>query len=105
MDIAVAMTNRRIMGFAFSGSRGTWFSSTLYDLSTESATKIRVGDVDGDGWDDLVIISDTNFNIMWIRNKRGNGFDQTTIDTVGDSIRDFDIGDVDRGVMATYARF
>ncbi len=100
--IAVALANNKINGYAFLGIRGLWSASTLFDLSTTAAIKIRVGDVDGDYWDDMVMITSDN-HIFYLHNKRGAGFELLNIDNVGSAINDFDIGDVDRGVLATYA--
>ncbi len=101
-DIAVALANNKVYGYHFSGIRGLWFASTLFDLSTTAAIKIRVGDVDGDFWDDMVVMTSDN-HLFELHNQRGTGFGLFTIDNVGATINDFDIGDVDRGVMATYA--
>ncbi len=102
LDAAVSLTNNRILNFAFGGVRGSWSTSTIHDLSTTQAVKIRVGDVDGDYWDDLVLFTSDHY-VFYIHNERGTGFTQSTIDYVASTIRDIDIGDVDRGILATYA--
>lgn len=101
LDVAASLTNNRIVMAAYGGAHGAWAGSLIWDLSTTEGLKIRVGDVDGDYWDDVIVMTSNNY-VFYIHNKRGTGFEQFTIDNVASAIKDLDIGDADRGIMAIY---
>ncbi len=101
-DIAVSLANNKIVAFSYGGAHGAWAASTIYDLSTVQGVKIRVGDIDGDYWDDVMLFTSDN-KVFFLQNKRGLGFQQTLVDNVASPIKDIDIGSVSRGILATYA--
>ncbi len=64
----------------------------------DDVTSLRVGDVDGDYWDD-VVISTREGIIRWLRHDQGTSWENTVIDAIDTIIYAIDIGDVDRGVI------
>ena len=112
LDIAVGMANNQIQALNWNGVRNSWSAATLFTISAgTTAFHLRVGDVDGDGWDDILIATSIlNIYLLKNNNRVGTGFEATLVDDIGGgsggnaiSIKDLDLGDVARGVMATYA--
>ncbi len=93
-DVVVGTANDRVYWFA---NDGTWLRTLIASLN-DDVTSLRVGDVDGDYWDD-VVISTREGIIRWLRHDQGTSWENTVIDAIDTIIYAIDIGDVDRGVI------
>lgn len=103
LDVVVGSNEQFV--YVFSQTNGTFTRTTLVDLSViknTQATYIRVGDIDGDGYDDI-IIGTKDGDILWYRHLHGTGWDFTQIEQLSKPLYSLDIGDVDRGVTFEYS--
>ncbi|MFQ5552103.1 MAG: FG-GAP-like repeat-containing protein [Thermoplasmata archaeon] len=98
LDIVVGTGDTKILLFTNGGSRGSWFLSTISSLSTTTTSTLRVGDVDGDNWDDVIFGTENGF-LVYLRNDQGTGWRTTIVIQMNDRIDVIDIGDADRGVL------
>ena len=97
-DIVVGTADTKILLFTNGGARGSWFLTTITSLSTTTTSTLRVGDVDGDNWDDVVFGTENGF-LVYLRNDAGNGWTTTIVIQMADRIDVIDIGDANRGVI------
>ncbi|MCJ2511986.1 MAG: hypothetical protein LN409_01345, partial [Candidatus Thermoplasmatota archaeon] len=75
--------------------------STLTDTDGD-VSAMRVGDVNGDYFDDIVIGTSTG-KTLWYKNEHP-GWAEDLIDSRDTEVYDLDIGDVDRGVTIELER-
>ncbi|MCJ2531635.1 MAG: VCBS repeat-containing protein [Candidatus Thermoplasmatota archaeon] len=98
-DIVVGTDDTNILLYTNGGSRGSWSLTTITSLGSDKKTStLRVGDVDGDNWDDVVVGTEGG-SVIYLRNDQGTGWRTTTIIQMTDRIDVIDIGDADRGVI------
>ena len=82
----------------------SWGSrNTIVDMPVaDDVLTLRVGDVDGDYIDDVVVGTATGY-IRWLRHLTTGAWDNRIVLSISTAIRDVDIGDADRGVLINLA--
>jgi flagellin-like protein len=88
----------------FYNANGTFPRTQFVDLSpvrNSRANYLRVGDIDGDGHDDIIIATNDGA-VLYYRHLQGAGWTFEFIDTGNRQIHTVDIGDADRGVSFSH---
>ncbi len=93
-DIAAGTQDNRVYWWA---NDGTWTRSLIH-TNQDDVRSLRVADLDGDYWDDIVIATEDGY-IRWYRHNKGVVWNVIVIENLGTRIYAIDVGDVDRGVL------
>ncbi len=103
LDVVIGENSQYI--HVFYNNDGAYDRVQFVDLSVVKNTQtnyLRVGDVDGDGFDDIVICTKDG-DVLFYRHLQGTGWEFEIIDNLRRPINTIDIGDVDRGVTFDYS--
>lgn len=100
LDVVIGENDQFVHVFTNNGN-GTYTRTQFADLSVVRNTRttyVRIGDVDGDNFDDVVLATNDG-DVLFYRHLQGVGWSLEIVDNLTRRINTIDIGDVDRGVI------
>ncbi|TET90578.1 MAG: type IV pilin [Methanomassiliicoccales archaeon] len=100
LDVAAGTTDNSVYIWINGQSRGSWARSTVATTSGD-VYSIRVGDVDGDYWDDIVYGTDVQ-ELVFLRHVKGQYWESIVVNVDPELVTyfyDIDLGDADRGIL------
>lgn len=98
LDVVIGEDSQLVHVFT---NGANWTRTTFADLSVVRNTRttyVRIGDVDGDNFDDVVLAT-YDGDVLFYRHLQGVGWSLEIVDNLTRRINTIDIGDFDRGVI------